>query len=214
MMGLKIRFIPFTILIVTLHAVTLQSFTYLASQAHSHPLDLSVKALLSPTLHTPCNVCSQVAKRNLPDYQLETIDLPGNTYRAHIRTTTLYLPVTAACAALESFYTHIIGTIHHWNPGDITLIMGTGHNPTFLYRMGDLRFVVQSQIEDRLLGWEDALEALLSILLERVRLGMPVAWEGILLRPEHIGNPEDDVALITLALGDADMWRGWPRIQQ
>lgn len=194
--------------IVIISLVVTQCFAYYQSPAQG----LSTYPRTQPSFPSIAPSAKSITTRSLIRrtlvYDFETIAIPGSRYTALIRTTAHYLPVTAACAALEAFYNHIIEKIYFPTAGDITFIIGSGTSSSLsarMYPLGELRFVIQYQAQNVLIGWDHAYITLLRLLLERVRLGMPLAREGILLRPEYPRDLDDYIALIILALGVADI---------
>ncbi|KAL8736147.1 MAG: hypothetical protein Q9181_002512 [Wetmoreana brouardii] len=153
----------------------------------------------------------QITKRSW-HYNYEFITLPRG-WIAAIRTTTMFLPVTAACAALEEFYGQILALLPEMDSDHMSVIQGSGSGLASVFRLGELRLVTQLHVQDQVL-WQEVLQALIRKLLEWAGNGRAVAWEGVLLQAGHEDDPQDSGALLTMAVGTPAMWEGWQQIQR
>ncbi|KAL8699354.1 MAG: hypothetical protein Q9201_006047 [Fulgogasparrea decipioides] len=153
----------------------------------------------------------QIAKRNW-NYNYEYIKLPHG-WIAAIRTTAMFLPATAACAALEEFYRQILALLPEMDSEHMSVIQGSGSGEASLFRLGDLRLVTQFHIQDQLL-WQEVLQALFRKLLEWTSNGRAVAWEGVLLHAGYENDPQDWGSVVTMAVGTPALWAGWRQIQR
>lgn len=185
--------------------------TTLAAHVHRDSANPSPWALISPPANTMLPTPqtwllsrkgTSKIKRDDPSFTNEIIELDGG-WTAFIQTTALFLPTGPACAALIKLYSSTVTFV--------SLFGQVAGQPSTLrpaaYLVGDLRLAWNCGTISGTMQFS-VLQQLLGIMEERARLGMPLAWRGILVHGGN-GQPWSSAQVWNVIVDVGNAWLGW-----